>query len=185
MESLRLWLVFVCLWCAGCSSNNSLEWYDLSGQKMVVPKGPVAIMIFAPDCPWAQRYAAEFQRLQQQDSFKTIQFVALIPGKSYTSEEVMEFRQVTGYTAPIYRDTDEKTMRWLKAEISPQFFLLDDQKKIRYDGAFDNRLRDLGQHRIKADSAYFALALTALLQHQPIKPKKTKAIGCYLESNTE
>jgi hypothetical protein len=100
-------------------------------------------------------------------------------------DDIKDFREKSGYTEPIYRDIEGITTQFLKATISPEFFLLDARQKIQYRGAFDNRLKDLGQHRLKADSFYFRNAIKAMLRNDKIYPHSTQAVGCYLETILE
>jgi hypothetical protein len=182
---MRLFIFFTLLLGVSCSPAPSPEWYDENGEKYQLKDEPVAMMIFVPDCPWAIRYASDFQRLQQEKEFDTLSFVAVISGTDYNLDDIKDFREKSGYTEPIYRDIEGITTQFLKATISPEFFLLDARQKIQYRGAFDNRLKDLGQHRLKADSFYFRNAIKAMLRNDRIYPHTTQAVGCYLETILE
>lgn len=112
-----------------------------------------------------------------------VSFAAVISGNHYSDDEIHQFIEATDFHIPLFLDQNGRTTRYLKAEISPQFFLLDARRKVLYDGAFDNRLKDLGQHGLQADSFYFRDAILAMLTGKKINPSKTKATGCYLETD--
>jgi len=182
---MRLFLIIGMILGMSCSTKNEPMWVNEAGHQTKLPNQPVALMIFVPDCPWAMRYASDFQKLKQEDNFKEVMFAAVLSGIEYSDKEVKKFRHDTGYKGPIFWDKDERTTRFLKATISPEFFLLDACQNIQYRGAFDNRLKDLGQHRLKADSFYFRNAIKAMLRNDRIYPHTTQAVGCYLETILE
>jgi hypothetical protein len=182
---MKIFLMMVMLLGMSCSTANEPMWVDEDGHETKLPNQPIAIMIFVPDCPWAMRYASDFQKLQRENEDKKLLFAAVISGNEYSDKEVKKFRHETGYQGPIFCDKNEKTTQFLKATISPEFFLLDEHQHIQYRGAFDNRLKDLGQHRLKADSFYFRNAIEAMLRNDQIYPHTTQAVGCYLETALE
>jgi peroxiredoxin len=60
------------------------------------------------------------------------------------------------------------------ATVTPQYFVLDKERKIRYTGAIDDNQRDEG----KVTKPYLKLAVDAVLANETVEITETKATGC-------
>jgi hypothetical protein len=139
------------------------------------------LMVMVPDCPWAIKYAHEFEMLDCQYISKGFRFMTIAPGRDFSEADYRKYQDDTEHTDTIYRDPDYFLTKQLKATISPEFFIVDSLGRIQYSGAFDNRVTELGKAKFKATKPYLRLALDQIIARKEIGVKKTKAVGCYLE----
>src|SRR5437870_1959978 len=70
---------------------------------------------------------------------------------------------------------------FLGAGTTPEAVVVDGSGHTVYSGAIDNRAADLGQRRIVITEHYLADALDSVVKGQPVKVKKTNAVGCFIE----
>lgn len=179
------WILIIILFSilTGCSNSvNRIPFvFDANGNKTTLEGQKHVLMFMVPDCPWAQRYYSEFERLSKKHTLETFKFALILPGKDYKTADLRDFQQLTGCSLPIYRDPEFRLTKWAKATISPEFFVIDEHSQLKYGGAFDNRVNELGIYRLEADTSYLQQAILNLEQGLQINPARTKAIGCYLE----
>lgn len=71
-------------------------------------------------------------------------------------------------------DESGKVGKAFGATVTPQVFVLDKDRTIRYTGAFDDNQRD----ESKAAKPYTKLAIDALLANESVEYTETKATGC-------
>jgi hypothetical protein len=139
------------------------------------------VMVMVPDCPWAIKYAHDFEMLGYEYLSKGFRFLIISPGRDFSEDDYRRFLDDADHTDTIYRDPDFFFAKRLKATISPEFFVVDHWGEVRYSGAFDNRVMELGKAKFKATESYLKSALDDIIAGKEVKRKKTKAVGCYLE----
>lgn len=140
----------------------------------------VVCMFITPDCPLSQAYAKSFSKLalEYQSEFT---FFACLPGVLYPHEEIEHFIDSFNFRLPIVVDSSLiLTNRW-DAEITPQFFVVDNRGKIKYDGSIDNWAIDLAQKRLAPSEFYLKDALEELKNDREVTISHTDAIGCFIE----
>ena len=81
----------------------------------------------------------------------------------------------------IIYDPNFKLVRDLNATITPEAFLIDENKNIKYQGLIDNWLGELGRRRQVRTEFYLNDAIESYLKDEDIMIKKTKAIGWFIE----
>ena len=69
----------------------------------------------------------------------------------------------------------------LKASITPEVYLIDENNKVQYQGLIDNWLGELGRKRQFISQYYLKDAIESLINGEEVRIKKTKAIGCFIE----
>jgi peroxiredoxin len=89
-----------------------------------------------------------------------------LPGiKNYTKEHKSNY--IYGY------DESQKVGREYGAVVTPQFFVLDKERKIRYTGAMDNNMNES-----KVTKQYLRDAVNAMLKGETPPVEETQASGC-------
>lgn len=136
-------------------------------------------MFIATDCPLSQLYAKPFADLA--DSFPDFYFFGVAPGQIPNPSETDAFKSEYGFELPLFTDEDYSFSKELSAEVTPQFFVLDPDKKVVYKGAMDDWAVDLARKKIAPDKHYLIDALTAISAGREIRISETDAIGCIIE----
>lgn len=136
-------------------------------------------MFIAPDCPLCMKLATPFSDLS--DSFPEVQFLAIYSGMHYEPMEINMFATETKIKARIFRDYEYEVAHQLGASITPEFFLIDSNATILYQGMLDDRAETLGNYKQVWDNHYLQDAIKAVLSGTKVNPSKTEAVGCVLE----
>jgi hypothetical protein len=106
----------------------------------------------------------------------------VVPGKSYSAEEVKKFRNDYHVGFGLLLDRGMQLCRKLKATITPQAFLLSRKNEVLYSGLIDNWAASLGVQRTVVTEHYLADAIDASFRHLPVNPRKTRPVGCLINT---
>lgn len=153
----------------------------MGGEPYTPELKPSVYMFFIPECPWALNYTRDFQ-LMADSLGKAFNFIPVIAGSDFTEREINLFLAKSGLTMPVFRDVDLLYCRKFGVEVSPQFIFTDKNEKVLYSGAFDNRVKHLGESLLRPDSLYLYAAIREWQQGKSISLRRTTAVGCYIES---
>jgi peroxiredoxin len=135
----------------------------------------VVVVFLANHCPVVHAYEDRVIDLTNDYKGKSVKVVGLsvstqggdkIPGiKDYTKEKKSNY--VYGY------DESQAIGRNYGATNTPQFFVLDKTRTIRYTGALDDN-----QNESKVSKKYVRDAVNALLANETVEVTETRAVGC-------
>ena len=96
------------------------------------------------------------------------------------AKSLSEFREEFKFDLPIIYDPQRKLLKKLKANYSPEVFLLDNKRKTLYHGAIDKWFDGLGRNRSIPTEFYLLDAINAFKNNQNIKVKYVEPVGCLL-----
>jgi len=150
------------------------QWNVLKDNKAKV------LVFIAPDCPLCKNYTRDLKEMIN-DYGDSIDIYGVVPGKFYTNHEVDSFLNHYDLSLDVIYDPNFKLVRELRATITPEAYLIDENNNIRYQGLFDNWLGELGRRRQVITEFYLKDAVDSYLKGEEIMIKKTKAIGCFIE----
>jgi peroxiredoxin len=142
-------------------------------------KEDVVVLVFlANHCPVVQAYEDRIIEFTNDYKGKNVKVVGIsvsqqsidkIPGiKDYMKEHKSNY--VYAY------DETQEVGRAYGATNTPQFFVLDKERKIRYTGAMDNNSSEA-----KATKNYVREAVDALLKGESPATDETRAVGCGIQ----
>jgi len=139
------------------------------------------IVFLSPECPLCQNYTAVLNSLA--DTYKgKIAVYGIIPGKSYSAAEGKKFLSDYHIGFQLLFDRSFLLCRRLKATITPQAFLLGRNNEVLYSGLIDNWAASLGVQRTVVTEHYLADAIDASFKHLPVNPRKTRPVGCLINT---
>lgn len=154
----------------------------LLGTSVQVPsaqnyKGDCAIFVLK-DCPIANQYAPELNRIIHAYSSKGIQFMMVVEDADATPQQVFMHAKSFGYTIPMRLDEAHHTAKQYGVSVSPTV-VISRGDRVFYKGRIDDTYPSIGKRR-PATSHDLRDALDAFLLGKPIKHPVTKAVGCRL-----
>lgn len=145
--------------------------------KKLLDKKKAAVLIFlATECPIVDDYVDRITKLINDFKEKEIQFVGIHSNKHETFEAIKKYSEKHGFKFPILLDPENKIADYFQARRTPEVFLIDDKKTLRYRGGIDDSRRNPEEH-------YLQTVLNLILEDKPIpeKQRKTRAIGCTIK----
>ena len=145
-------------------------------QKLSEKKTAVVVLFLATQCPIATDYAARIVALVDAYAEKDVQFVGINSNRQETVEEIAEYSEKHGFEFPVLKDPGNKIADYFAARRTPEVFLLDKKRILRYRGAIDDKRAEPTKHYLQT-----ALDLVISAQEIPEKSKKTRAVGCTIK----
>ena len=143
----------------------------------------ILIIVFSCNhCPYVQAYEDRMMQLQRDYRQKDVQLVAInsndernYPDDSF--EKMVERAEKQAFNFPYLRDQEQKVAESFGATHTPQFFLFNGKRTLRYSGNRDDNWKepDLVKERYLRD------AIDALLLGNEIKIQETFSIGCTIK----
>lgn len=154
--------------------------------RLVAAAEPVATvdLFVAPDCPIANGYAPEIERLHLAYREKGVVIRLVFPDRDLEEGAVRKHLADYGITAPFVIDHDHALVKRASATTTPEAVLFDRTGAIIYRGRIDNRYSDLGDRRGTVTEFYLRDAIEAVLSGKAPAIARTTPIGCLIETGT-
>ena len=139
----------------------------------------LVVMFTCNHCPYLQAYEDRLIKLQSDFKDRGVAFVAINANdeKNYPEdsfENMVKRAKEKGYNFPYLRDKTQEIARNFGATHTPEIFLFDKERILRYHGGIDDNCKEpakVTKHTLRE-------ALDALLSNKPVSESETHAIGC-------
>jgi len=152
------------------SAHASSEWKD---------KKALVVVFLGAECPLAKLYGRRLAELDQRYHEKGVQFVGINSNQQDTLTDMAHYARVHKIDFPLLKDPGNKVADQFGAARTPEVFLLDESRTVRYWGAIDDQY-GVGFSRPKVDQEYLVKALDNLLAGQPIEKPAVASTGCLI-----
>lgn len=181
LTALLLWL---CLTVQGADpGGGSAAALDLNGNPVdpfAESRNGTVLVFIQPDCPIANRYAPEIQRLGNAYSEKGIRFYLVYPDPDVTPSQVERHLKEYGYSVPALRDPRHVLVAKSRATVTPEAALFSPSGALLYNGRINDRFADFGKERPAAVRQDLREAIDSHLAGKKIAQRSAKPIGCYI-----
>lgn len=192
-----LWVSCVCvLWTAaftlGASAGERLgeaidgfELQDYRGKHVRLSDfddKPIVVAAFlGVECPLARQYAPKLQKIADEYADRGVQVVGIDSNRQDSVTKMAHFARTLGVEFPFLKDSGNRVADQFGAERTPEIFVLDKERIVRYRGRVDD------QYGFTAGGTYFrpaplstdlTNALDELLAGKSVSVATTKADGC-------
>ena len=152
------------------------EGTDFTLYKLSKEKQATVVLFLATQCPIATDYADRIVNLVKVYDKKNVQFIGINSNKQEKVAEILAYSQKHGFEFPVLKDPENKIADYFGARRTPEVFLLDAKRVLRYAGAIDNSPKAPTKHYLKD-----ALDLVIAGKDIPKPSKKTRAVGCTIK----
>ena len=144
---------------------------------------PVLIVVFSCNhCPYVQAYEDRMISIQRDYQPRGVQLIAInsnddvnYPEDSFNA--MVERAKAKGFNFPYLRDANQEVAKAYGATHTPQLFVFDHGRKLRYTGKIDDNWQNPGAVKRQ----YLREAVDALLQGAAPAEAETHAIGCTIK----
>jgi len=146
-------------------------------------EGSIVVVAFlGTECPLARLYAPRLSDLEEKFSSRGVAFLAIDSNRQDSMEEIAHFHRTYGLPFPLLRDAANRVADQFQAERTPEVFVLDRERVVRYRGRIDNQYGFHGDGRAFArpepTQHDLADALVAIFENRPVAIRTTEAPGC-------
>ena len=146
-------------------------------------KNKIVVVVFSCNhCPYVKAYEDRIIAFQKEYSGRGVQLVAINANETQNYPEdnyegMVERAKAKGFNFPYLRDEDQSVAASFGATHTPEFFVFDDKRALRYHGKFD----DNHQNPQAVKSRYVQDAVEALLNAKEVATPETFSIGCTIK----
>ncbi|MBK7228748.1 MAG: thioredoxin family protein [Ignavibacteriales bacterium] len=143
----------------------------------------ILIIIFSCNhCPYVQAYEDRIISLQNEFEKDGVQIIAINSNDDvkYPDDSFAEMKKrsaLKGFNFPYLRDETQGIAKAFGATHTPQVFLFDYERKLKYEGKID----DNWQEPDKVKSQYLRDAILEVLNGKEVSVPETFSIGCTIK----
>lgn len=139
----------------------------------------VCIVFLGTECPLARLYLPRLVELNRQFVKRGVVLFGVCSNVQDAPEEIQALAAEFALRFPLYKDSDHRVADLLQAERTPEAFLLDRARVVRYRGPIDDQYgidfqRPAPQQRLLAD------AVAAVLADENVAQPRLPAPGCLI-----
>ncbi|MGF1582238.1 MAG: redoxin domain-containing protein [Gemmataceae bacterium] len=142
-------------------------------------KKAVVVLFVGTECRLANLYVPTLTQMHKTYEKKGVQFLAINSNSQDTFVEMSAHAQERKVPFPVLKDFDNKVADLFGAKRTPEVFLIDDQRVIRYRGRIDDQY-GITYARNKPRQEDLKAALEELLAGKQITTPRTKVSGCFI-----
>jgi peroxiredoxin len=150
--------------------HASSDWKE---QKLLV------VAFVGTECPLAKQYAARLVEIAAKYKDQGVQVVAIDANQQDSLAELTHFEKTFKIEFPLLKDPGNLVADQFAAERTPEVFLLDADRKLRYRGRIDDQFT-YGKQRPAVEKSYLTDAIDELLAGKEVSVKETESIGCHI-----
>lgn len=186
----KLWILAMLV--PGLLSAASPPRFDLRDTKGAVHRpeewrGKRAVVLFfmMTDCPLANGYVPEMNRLRGIYEPRGLAFYAVQSDNTVSEAVVQKYAQEFGYSFPVLNDPRLTLARFTGAKVTPEVAILSAAGEVLYLGRIDNKVEDITRPRYAATEPELRNAIEAVLAGKAPKESRTRAVGCAINLETK
>ena len=159
---------------------------DFHGQMHALSDYPDKVVVVAflgTECPLAKLYAPRLRDLAAEFAQEGVAFLGIDANLQDSLTEIGALARVSGVTFPLLKDNNNVVADRLGALRTPEVFLIDRQRVVRYWGRVDDQYgfkTAAGYVRHKPDQNDLADSLREVLAGKEVSRPITKADGCLI-----
>lgn len=151
-------------------------WHSLDDCK---DKKLVVVAFLGTECPIAIRYAGRLSELAKEFEPKSVAFRGIISNRQDSIGKIAQLAKEQKLTFPLLKDVGNTVADRFEAKRTPEVFLLDEKRIIRYRGRIDDQF-GIGYTRPNPTRRDLAIALEELLAGKMVSVPVTEVEGCFI-----
>jgi peroxiredoxin len=143
--------------------------------------GVVVVAFVGTECPLAKLYGPRLAELAAQFKDSKVAFLAVDSNRQDSIEEIAAYASRHRIEFPLLKDAGNKVADQFAAERTPEVFVLDKGRVVRYHGRVDDQYGfadGVGYQRPEAARRDLAEAINELLVGKEISVPTTEVVGC-------
>jgi peroxiredoxin len=139
----------------------------------------VVVAFLGTECPLAKLYAGRLQKIADDYAQRGVAVVAVMPNVQDSLAEIAAFVRNHNLSYPVLKDRRNEVADLFAAERTPQVFLLDRDRVVRYQGRIDDQYL-VGIHRDKPAHEDLRQSIDELLADKTVSAPRTDPLGCII-----
>jgi len=160
---------------------ESFELKDFGGKSHSLAelkdKPAVVVVFLGTECPLATLYAPRLNQLSERFAAQGVAFVGINSNQQDSLSEMAAYAKTHGIAFPLLKDVGNVVADQFGAVRTPEVFLLDKDRKVRYWGRIDDQYV-VGRQRKAATREDLVVALGEVLAGGEVSQPVAEAPGC-------
>ena len=144
----------------------------------------VVVAFLGVECPLANLYYPRLVELAKKYKGKSVGFLSVNSNAQDTLDDVHKQARINRATFPVLKDAGNAVATLFSAERTPEVFVLDAQRAVRYHGMIDDQY-GYRQRRSQPTKNYVVDAIDALLSAGTVAVAETPVQGCHIGRTTK
>jgi peroxiredoxin len=137
----------------------------------------VVVVFLGASCPLAKLYGPRLAELASEFEPRGVAFLGVNSNAQDSLADVAAFVRLHQIPFPILKDPDQAVADLLGAVRTPEAFVLDENRVVRYWGRIDDQY-GIGVQRVRVQQRDLALALEQLLAGKTVSRPVVPSVGC-------
>jgi peroxiredoxin len=142
-------------------------------------KQVLVVAFLGTECPLAKLYGPRLAQLAAQYDSEKVAFVGIMSNRQDSLAKIAAYARTHDIKFPLLKDLENKVADQFGAQRTPEVFVLDAERRVRYQGRIDDQW-GIGYVREDPKSRELATALDELVSGKPVSVGKTEAVGCLI-----
>lgn len=150
---------------------------DYSDAKLVV------VAFVGTECPLAKLYAPRLEAMSEEFGKQGVEFLCVNSNRQDSITEIASYARKHNLTFPILKDVSNEVAEQFGATRTPEIFVLDQNRKVRYHGRIDAQYGfgyGVGYAKPKLDRRDLGVAIEELLAGKEVSVASTEVRGCLI-----
>jgi peroxiredoxin len=154
------------------AAGKQFALHDLKDKKAIV------VVFLSFECPVSLSYSQPLNDLAAEYAKQGVAVVGLTVNQGETDADVAKHVKDNNLKFPVFRDVDFRAADALKAEVTPEAFVLDGNFVLRYRGRIDNSYYARLKKNQQVTSRDLEQVLGEIVSGRPVGTPATVPIGC-------
>lgn len=147
-------------------------------------KSAVVVAFLGTECPLAIQYSLRLQEFSKRYADRGVQVLGIDSNRQDSLEKMATFARRQKIEFPFLKDNQAKVADQYGATRTPEVFLLNQDRKIVYQGRIDDQF-GIGYARNSPQTTELIDAVESLLNNRPIVVAQTSPVGCLIGRKRE
>jgi peroxiredoxin len=139
----------------------------------------IVVVFLGTECPLAKLYGKRLAELDREYAPQGVQIVGINSNQQDTLQEIARYAHKHGIEFPVLKDAGARVADLFGATRTPEAFVLDGQRTVRYHGRIDDQY-GVGAARNQPTRSELVDAIEAVLSGRLVAAPSTQAVGCLI-----
>jgi peroxiredoxin/mono/diheme cytochrome c family protein len=155
------------------SAGKEIGLADLKDAKLVV------VVFLGTECPLARLYAPRLNAMAADYAGDQVRFVGIDSNRQDAVGEIADYVREYNVSFPVLKDPRNVVADRFAAVRTPEVFLLDEHRVVRYHGRIDGQFLPGVQKTVNPRSD-LKIAIDELLAGKEVSQPEAEAVGCFI-----
>ena len=147
--------------------------------------GALAVVFYSTECPISNAFSPTLQALAAANADQPLTLVGVCVDADLSAEDVAKHAREFGLSFPVVQDRDGSITARFAARVTPEVFVYDAAKQLRYRGRIDDQFADRGKRNAHRQTNDLRDAVAAILAGHPVAASEVAAVGCPVPTRPE